>query len=92
MTHCKLGFRYENCGEIYRYTLEHADAYISRKCPGKLKDKTCYFQEMKQSFLALLAKGMQVIKYNRGSTGEGIWRVRIDDDNYEGDFQNQRLV
>lgn len=122
----------ENRGEIYRHTLEHADAYISRINPGNLKDETGYFQmlrelvrngieglphpdaminygaknaierlkatslvpddvvtyytieEMKRTFPSLLSKGTRVIKQNRGSTGEGIWRVDIDDENYKG--------
>lgn len=33
----------------------------------------------KESFPKTLAKGQRVLKQNRGSTGEGIWRVRLPD-------------
>ena len=112
-------------GEIYRYTHEKADAYISRVNPGNLKDETGYFQmltelvangieglphpdamvtygaknsierlkgtaivpddiytyysfdELKEHFPKSLKKGVRVLKQNRGSTGEGIWRVEL---------------
>ena len=112
-------------GEIYRYTHEKADAYISRVNPGNLKDETDYFQmlrelvangieglphpdamvtygaknsierlkgtaivpddiytyysfdELKEHFPKSLKKGVRVLKQNRGSTGEGIWRVEL---------------
>lgn len=115
----------ENRGEIYRYTLDKADAYVSRINPGNLKDETGYFQmlrelvhqgiqglphpdvmvnygakdvverlkgtalvpkdvycyydfeELKSQFPKTLAKGERVLKQNRGSAGEGIWRVRL---------------
>lgn len=112
-------------GEIYRYTLEKADAYISRVNPGNLASETGYFQmlrelvgngveglphpdamiaygaknsveklkgtpivpddvytyydfdTLKEKFPKTLLKGVRVIKQNRGSTGEGIWRVEL---------------
>ena len=115
----------EHRGEIYRHTLERADAYISRVNPGNLKNETGYFQMLrelvhngveglphpdamikygaknaveklkgtelvpdevytyynfesfKQNFPKTLAMGVRVLKQNRGSTGEGIWRVEV---------------
>ncbi len=115
----------ENRGEIYRYVLENAAAYISRINPGNLKDETGYFQMLrelvangveglphpdamiaygaknaltklidtdlvledtyayydfetfKSSFRQSLQTGVRVLKQNRGSTGEGIWRVEV---------------
>lgn len=112
-------------GEIYRHTIEKADAYISRVNPGNLKDETGYFQmlrelvnhqveglphpdamiaygaknsieklkgtalvpedvytyydfeALKESFPKSLARGIRVLKQNRGSTGEGIWKVEV---------------
>jgi len=114
-------------GEIYRYTIEKADAYISRVNPGNLVNETGYFQmlrelvghgveglphpdamiaygaknsveklkgtpivpndvytyydfdELKDNFPKTLQKGVRVIKQNRGSTGEGIWKVEVLD-------------
>jgi len=116
----------ENRGEIYRYTLENASAYISRINPGNLEDETGYFQMLrelvgqgieglphpdamiaygaknaltklvdtplvpddtfayydfemfKSQFRKNILTGERVLKQNRGSTGEGIWRVQID--------------
>ena len=110
-------------GEIYRYTLDKAAAYISRINPGNLEDETGYFQMLRElvfngieglphpdAMIAYGAKnaltelkdtnlvpsdtyayydfetfktqfrenillGERVLKQNRGSTGEGIWRV-----------------
>ena len=119
-------------GEIYRYTQNKADAYISRVNPGNLGDETGYFQmlrelvnngveglphpdamiaygaknsveklkgspivpddvytyydfdTMKAELPKSLLKGVRVVKQNRGSTGEGIWRVEvIDRDKYK---------
>lgn len=115
----------EDRGEIYRYTHEKADAYISRVNPGNLADETGYFQmlrelvmngieglphpdamiaygaknsveqlkgteivpkdvytyydydSLKENLQKTLAKGVRVLKQNRGSTGEGIWRVEV---------------
>ena len=117
----------EQRGEIYRYTLERASAYISRINPGNLEDETGYFQMLrelvnhgieglphpdamiaygaknalvkltetalvptdtfayydfetfKSTFRKNVAKGVRVLKQNRGSTGEGIWRVQLLD-------------
>lgn len=117
----------EQRGEIYRYTLEKASAYISRINPGNLEDETGYFQMLrelvkngveglphpdamiaygaknalvkltdtnlvpddtfayydfetfKSTFRQNLAKGIRVLKQNRGSTGEGIWRAELLD-------------
>jgi len=35
------------------------------------------FDSLKESFPKSLAKGVRVLKQNRGSTGEGIWRVEV---------------
>lgn len=118
-------YRDEDRGEIYRYTYEKADAYISRVNPGNLYDETGYFQMLKElvtygieglphpdamnaygaknsveqlkgtdivpkdvftyydfdglkeNFPKSLAKNVRVLKQNRGSTGEGIWRVEV---------------
>ena len=115
----------EHRGEIYRHTIEKADAYISRVNPGNLKDETGYFQMLrelvhngveglphpdamltygarnaverlkgtglvpedvytyydfetfKKQLPVSLTLGPRVIKQNRGSTGEGIWRVEV---------------
>jgi glutathione synthase/RimK-type ligase-like ATP-grasp enzyme len=118
-------YRDEDRGEIYRYTHDKADAYISRVNPGNLNDETGYFQmlkelvsngieglphpdamiaygaknsverlkgteivpedvytyydfdTLKENFPKSLAKGIRVLKQNRGSTGEGIWKVDV---------------
>ncbi len=115
----------ENRGEIYRYTLEKSDAYVSRINPGNLKNEIGYFQmlrelvhqgiqglphpdvminygakdvverlkgtalvpkdvycyyefeDLKTKFPKILAHGERVLKQNRGSAGEGIWRVQV---------------
>ena len=115
----------EHRGEIYRYTVENASAYISRINPGNLEDETGYFQMLKElvshgveglphpdamvaygaknalvkladtelvptdtyayydfetfksSFRESLCRGTRVLKQNRGSTGEGIWKVEL---------------
>lgn len=118
-------YRDEDRGEIYRHTIEKADAYISRVNPGNLPDEVGYFQmlrelvksgveglphpdamtaygaknsveklkgtaivpedvytyydfdTLKEEFPKSLTKGVRVLKQNRGSTGEGIWRVEV---------------
>ena len=118
-------FEDEHRGEIYRYTIESATAYISRINPGILDDEDGYFQmlrelvahgveglphpdamiaygaksalikltdtelvpantyayfefqEFKDTFRKSLSTGQRVLKQNRGSTGEGIWRVEL---------------
>lgn len=115
----------EQRGEIYRYTLAKASAYISRINPGNLEDESGYFQMLrelvnngveglphpdamvaygaknalvaltdtdmvpddtfayydfetfKSTFQKNLSTGERVLKQNRGSTGEGIWRVEL---------------
>ncbi len=115
----------EDRGEIYRHTINKADAYISRVNPGNLIDETGYFQmlrelvnngveglphpdamiaygaknsveklkgtdivpqdvytyydfnTLKEEFPKSLKQGVRVLKQNRGSTGEGIWRVEV---------------
>ncbi len=115
----------EERGEIYRHTIKHAGAYISRVNPGNLHDETGYlqmlkelvqrgvqglphpdamvnygaknaieklrdtalvpkdvnsyyaFEEFKDTFVQTLATGPRVLKQNRGSAGEGIWRVEL---------------
>ena len=119
----------EHRGEIYRYCVENATAYISRINPGNLEDETGYFQmlrelvshgveglphpdamvaygaknaltkltdtnfvpndtmdyydfeDFKDRFRKNLLNGTRVLKQNRGSTGEGIWRVELVDPN-----------
>ncbi len=118
----------EHRGEIYRYTIEKASAYISRINPGNLGDETGYFQMLrelvnngveglphpdamtaygaknalvkltdtgmvpddtfayydfetfKSTFIENIGTGVRVLKQNRGSAGEGIWRVELTDD------------
>ncbi len=118
-------YRDENRGEIYRYVVENAAAYISRINPGNLGDETHYFQMLRElvnhgveglphpdamtnygaknsverlkdtelvpddvytyfdyeSFKDMFPKnlkaGPRVLKQNRGSTGEGIWKVEL---------------
>ena len=41
-------YKDEDRGEIYRYTYEKADAYISRVNPGNVYDETGYFQMLKE--------------------------------------------
>ncbi|UTW63148.1 Cj0069 family protein [bacterium SCSIO 12741] len=126
-------YRDEDRGEIYRHTIEKADAYISRVNPGNLPDEVGYFQmlrelvghgveglphpdamtaygaknsvekmkgtdivpddvftyydfdTLKEKFPKSLSNGVRVLKQNRGSTGEGIWRVEVlDRDQYNG--------
>ena len=48
-------YKDEDRGEIYRYTHEKADAYISRVNPGNLEDETGYFQMLKE----LVSNGME---------------------------------
>ncbi|WP_196887190.1 Cj0069 family protein [Aureivirga sp. CE67] len=115
----------ENRGEIYRHTIEKADAYINRVNPGNLPNEKGYFQmlrelvnngvsgfphpdtmhiygaknsitklkgtslvpediftyatfeELKNNFPKKLAEGIRVIKQNRGSTGHGVWKVEV---------------
>lgn len=128
-------YRDEDRGEIYRHTIEKADAYISRVNPGNLVSETGYFQmlrelvnngveglphpdamiaygaknsveklkgsdivpddvytyydfdTLKEEFPKSLKKGVRVIKQNRGSTGEGIWRVEV----LEADMQKNKI-
>lgn len=118
----------EHRGEIYRYAVEKATAYISRINPGNLEDETGYFQmlrelvahgveglphpdamvaygaknaltkltdtsfvpddttdyydfeDFKDRFRKNILNGVRVLKQNRGSTGEGIWRVELIDE------------
>ncbi|MGN7476964.1 Cj0069 family protein [Solibacillus silvestris] len=46
------------------------------------EDTYAYYtiEQFKSSFPKSLAKGERVLKQNRGSTGEGIWRVQLVDD------------
>ncbi|MBT0606493.1 Cj0069 family protein, partial [Campylobacter lari] len=46
------------------------------------EDTYAYYdiKTFKESFPKTLAKGERVLKQNRGSTGEGIWRVRLIDE------------
>lgn len=69
--------------------LPHPDAMISygaKNAIEKLKgtaivpiDVACYydFETFKQEFPKTLTYGVRVAKQNRGSTGEGIWRVEV---------------
>lgn len=122
-----------NRGEIYRHTIDNADAYISRVNPGNLTNEVGYFQmlrelvangvkglphpdamitygaksaveklrgtafapediytyfdfeTLKDEFPKSLSKGVRVLKQNRGSTGEGIWRVEVLEREQYGD-------
>ncbi len=125
----------EDRGEIYRYTIDTADAYISRVDPGNLVNETCYFQmlrelvnngvvglphpdamiaygaknsieklkgsqivpedvytyyhfeTLKEEFPKRLKNGIRVLKQNRGTSGEGIWKVEVVDFiRYQGDI------
>ena len=126
-------YRDEDRGEIYRYTHDKADAYISRVNPGNLVNEVGYFQmlrelvnqgieglphpdamiaygaknsveklkgtplvpkdvytyydfdTLKEMFPKSLQKGVRVLKQNRGSTGEGIWRVEVIDEDLPKD-------
>ncbi|WGH75470.1 Cj0069 family protein [Tenacibaculum tangerinum] len=77
--------------------LPHPDAmvaYGAKNSVEKLKgtdivpeDVYAYydFDTLKENLPKSLAKGVRVIKQNRGSTGEGIWRVEvIEKDKYKG--------
>lgn len=127
----------EDRGEIYRYTLERAGAYISRVNPGNLKSEVGYFQMLrelvhhgveglphpdaminygaktsierlkgtafvpndvfayhdfetfKENFPKTLLERTRVVKQNRGSTGEGIWKVELLEMN--GSMANGRV-
>lgn len=69
--------------------LPHPDAmvnYGAKNAVEKLKgselvpnDVYSYYsiEELKESFVKTLATGVRVLKQNRGSTGEGIWRVEL---------------
>lgn len=48
------------------------------------EDTYAYYtiETFKETFPKTLAKGERVLKQNRGSTGEGIWRVRLVDNSY----------
>lgn len=71
--------------------LPHPDAMISygaKNAIERLKgtaivpaDVACYydFESFKQEFPKTLCNGVRVAKQNRGSTGEGIWRVEVID-------------
>ncbi|MCA9211938.1 MAG: Cj0069 family protein, partial [Planctomycetales bacterium] len=71
--------------------LPHPDAMINygaKNAVEKLKgtdivpeDVSCYydFETFKSEFPKSLARGVRVAKQNRGSTGEGIWRVEVVD-------------
>jgi len=119
----------ENKEKVFEYTLENADAYVSRINPGNLangekeyfnmlrdlaakgvlgmphpdamigygakdalvklsdtdfvpNDTFAYYtvEEFLKNFPVSLSKGERVLKQNRGSTGEGIWRVVVVDE------------
>ncbi len=44
--------------------------------------------DFKANFPKTLAKGERVLKQNRGSTGEGIWRVQLKDQSQYGKFDS----
>ncbi len=128
-------YRDEDRGEIYRHTIDKADAYISRVNPGNLPNEEGYFQmlrelvnngveglphpdamiaygaknsverlkgteivpndvftyydfeTLKERFPQSLNHGIRVLKQNRGSAGEGIWRVEVlDREQYNGEI------
>jgi hypothetical protein len=69
--------------------LPHPDAMVSFGAKNAIEklantalvpvDATCYydFESFKESFPKTLSGSTRVLKQNRGSTGEGIWRVEI---------------
>lgn len=77
--------------------LPHPDAMINygaKNAVEKLKgtqivpaDVACYyeFETFKAEFPRSLARGVRVAKQNRGSTGEGIWRVEALDTDSDGE-------
>lgn len=77
--------------------LPHPDAMIAYGAKNSVeklkgtrivpKDVFTYynFEELKENFPKTLASGVRVLKQNRGSTGEGIWRVEaLDTEKYKG--------
>lgn len=84
--------------------LPHPDAMINygaKNAVEKLKgteivpeDVKCYydFETFKAEFPASLANGVRVAKQNRGSTGEGIWRVEVLDANPNGIVSLDQMV
>ncbi|RLA63832.1 MAG: hypothetical protein DRQ88_11900 [Epsilonproteobacteria bacterium] len=69
--------------------LPHPDAMVSygaKNAVEKLKESDLVpndvysyysFEDFKENFIKTLATGVRVLKQNRGSTGEGIWRVEV---------------
>lgn len=58
------------------------DALTKLACTDLVPDDTYAYYDVKtfkETFPKSLAKGERVLKQNRGSTGEGIWRVRLPD-------------
>jgi len=58
------------------------DALVKlRDTPLVPSDTDAYYTvaEFRERFPAMLARGRRVLKQNRGSTGEGIWLVSVDD-------------
>lgn len=81
--------------ELVEYGVEglpHPDAMVAYGAKSALtklvdtdfvpSDTFAYFefQEFKDTLRKNLANGVRVLKQNRGSTGEGIWRVELADD------------
>ncbi|KAA6234552.1 Cj0069 family protein [Campylobacter sp. LR264d] len=57
------------------------DALTKLACTPLVPDDTYAYYDIKtfkKTFPKSLAKGERVLKQNRGSTGEGIWRVRLE--------------
>ena len=62
------------------------DALVKLKQTSLVPDDTyAYYtiEEFRDTFPKSLSYGVRVLKQNRGSTGEGIWRVELIDDRYK---------
>jgi len=57
-------------------------AYYDKDEAARIGVKWDDKHDFKKTFPQSLAKGERVLKQNRGSTGEGIWRVRLADNTY----------
>lgn len=58
-------------------------ALVDLNKTGLVPEDTYAYYEIepfKKSFPVTLSKGERVLKQNRGSTGEGIWRVVVEDE------------
>ena len=60
-------YKDEDRGEIYRHTIEKADAYISRVNPGNLPDEIGYFQMLRE----LVSNGVEGLPHPDAMTAYG---------------------